>query len=377
MYFDAKEKGLLGEKVVLNEIKVLIHSLGLDCRVIPNARFPFESVYGEGGFITAEIDIVLFTSYLIFLFEVKNETYSEFNYKEPLWYLMDAEPVSNPIEQNHAHKEVFCSELRIPREQVITVEVLLNNGYIPNTKSKYPNDYVFSLEDVKDKLIYLLATKSSKLIDVNYIYKQFENMLARNSISEEEHIRHLKRTEKIETRIRSVIGYVNLRRTDVVYCTSCGEGKLYFRDKKYLSTNKNQRASKHFFLGCSNYGKGNTNCTAGLIYVDANKDSSLFKGIKPDSIASRNNWGEEKVTKTILDEIETMTSKNQSLCDELKTLQVENRKLREALADRKRESESQKAQIEQLNKQIKQLDRLNDRLDHFKKVFGNIFIFRE
>ena len=35
------------------------------------------------------------------------------------------------------------------------------------------------------------------------------------------------------------------------------------------------------------------------------------------------------------------------------------------------------AQIEQLNKQIKQLDRLNDRLDHFKRVFGNIFIFRE
>lgn len=248
MYLDAKEKGLLGERVVLNEINSLINSLDFNCRIIQNARFPFESVYGERGFITAEIDIVLFTPYLIFLFEVKNETYLEFNYKEPLWYLMNSEPVSNPIEQNHAHKEVFCSELRIPREQVITVEVLLENGYIPNTKSQYPNDYVFSLDDIKNKLIYLLATTSSELIDVNNTYQQFLNILEKNSISEEEHLSHLKRTEKIETRIKNVIGYMNLHRTDVVYCTSCGVGKLYFRDKNYLSTKNNQRASKHFFF---------------------------------------------------------------------------------------------------------------------------------
>lgn len=83
------------------------------------------------------------------------------------------------------------------------------------------------------------------------------------------------------------------------------------------------------------------------------------------------------MTKTILDEIETMTAKNLSLCDELKTLEDENRKLREALADREKENASQKEQIVQLNKQKKQLDFLKDKLDHFKRVFWKIYIFRE
>ena len=75
----------------------------------------------------------------------------EFDYKEPLWCLMNGELVSNPIEQNHTHK-VVCSELRIPRENVITVEVLLENGCVPNMNSPYPNDYVFSLDDIKINL---------------------------------------------------------------------------------------------------------------------------------------------------------------------------------------------------------------------------------
>ena len=353
MSLDAKEKGAFGEDVVLSEINSVISSLEFNCKVIQNARFPFESVYGERGYITAETDIAVFTPYLIFLFEVKNEKYMEFDYKEPLWCLMNGELVSNPIEQNHTHKEVFCSELRIPRENVITVEVLLENGCVPNMNSPYPNDYVFSLDDIKNKLVYLLATTSDSMIDVNYTFQQFVDLLQKTSISEEEHINCLKRTEKIETRIRNVIGYINLHRTDVVSCTSCGVGKLYFKDKNYLSTYDSKRESKHYFLGCSSYGKDNINCRAGLIYVDAYKDSSLFKEIKPDSIENRNNWGKEKVIKTILDEIETLTSANRELDEQLKMLTNENRKLREDLEESKRKNNSQVTQIMQLTKEKK------------------------
>ena len=69
------------------------------------------------------------------------------------------------------------------------------------------------------------------MIDVNYTFQQFVDLLQKRSISEEGHINCLKRTEKIETRIENVIGYINLHRTDVVSCTSCGVGKLYFKDK--------------------------------------------------------------------------------------------------------------------------------------------------
>ena len=371
---EAREKGALGEAIVYKTITTAIKELDFECKIIQNARFKFESVYGERGYITAEIDIIVFTPYLIFLFEVKNEKYEKFNYKESLWHLMDGEPVSNPIEQNHAHKEEFCSEFKIPREQVITVEVLLENGYVPNNISSYPNDYVFSLDDMKNKLVYLLATTSSGMGDVNYAYQQ---LLAKKSISEEEHINNLKRTEKIETRIRNVIGYINLHRTDVVYCTYCNVGKLCFKDKNYPTTNKSKRASKHFFLGCSSYGKRDINCNAGLIHVDKNNDSSAFKEIKPDSIANRNNWGEEKVTKTILDEIEAMASTNQKLCNELKILENENRKLREDLGTIKKEKDRQTTQIEQLFREKKQLDILKDKLEHFKRVFGKIYILKD
>lgn len=377
MSLDAKEKGAFGEDVVLSEINSVISSLEFNCKVIQNARFPFESVYGERGYITAETDIAVFTPYLIFLFEVKNEKYMEFDYKEPLWCLMNGELVSNPIEQNHTHKEVFCSELRIPRENVITVEVLLENGCVPNMNSPYPNDYVFSLDDIKNKLVYLLATTSDSMIDVNYTFQQFVDLLQKTSISEEEHINCLKRTEKIETRIRNVIGYINLHRTDVVPCTSCGVGKLYFKDKNYLSTYDSKRESKHYFLGCSSYGKDNINCRAGLIYVDAYKDSSLFKEIKPDSIENRNNWGKEKVIKTILDEIETLTSANRELNEQLKMLTNENRKLRGDLEESKRKNDSQVTQIMQLTKEKKQLDISKEKLEHFKRVFGKIYIFKE
>lgn len=259
----------------------------------------------------------------------------------------------------------------------VTVEVLLENGCVPNVPSVYPNDYVFSLDDIKNKLVYLLATTSDGIQKMEVIYKQFIDMLKKHNISEEEHINLLKRTEKIETRIRNVIGYINLHRTDVVHCTCCNVGKLYFKDKNYRSTNESERASKHFFLGCSNYGNKKIKCEAGLIYVDKNKDSSLFKEIKPDSIAHRNNWGDEKVTKTILDEIESLNSTNQNLCIELESVKKENEQLKEALSESKRKNDNQEKKIMNCSAEIERVKRLEEKLSCFKKIFGRIYFLKD
>lgn len=48
---DAKEKGAMGETVVYREIVSMLGELDFECKVIQNARFPFESVYGERGYI--------------------------------------------------------------------------------------------------------------------------------------------------------------------------------------------------------------------------------------------------------------------------------------------------------------------------------------
>lgn len=374
---NTRDKGKNGELIVYQEIISVLDKLGLEKRIIQNARFPFDSVYGEHGYITAEIDVVVFTPYLIFLFEVKNEKYEEYDYKEPLWRLVGGEPVSNPIVQNHTHKEVFCSELKVPRERVVTVEVLLENGYVSNAISVYPNDYVFSINDMKNKLVYLLATTCRNVFEVEQFYRQFAELVAQNNISEEEHIKHLKRTEKIETRIRNVIGYVNLHRTDVVYCTNCRDGKLCFKEKNYLSTSKSFRESKHYFLGCSNYGNNGEKCSSGLIYVDANKDSSSFKEIKPESISHRNNWENEKVTKTMLDEMESLKETNQNQKNIIAELKKDNEKMRKALEDSRIRNTEQTRKIKHLSQENKRLVCLKEKLRCYKRLFWRIYIFKE
>lgn len=70
-------------------------------------------------------------------------------------------------------------------------------------------------------------------------------------------------------------------------------------------------------------------------------------------------------------------STNQKLCNELKILENENRKLREDLGTIKKEKDRQTTQIEQLFREKKQLDILKDKLEHFKRVFGKIYILKD
>ncbi len=365
------DKGKMGEDFVYESVNGILERMDFDYRIARNTILPFKSVYGEAGIITAEFDISVFTPYYVFLIEVKNELYTEFDYTEPLWKIGDTDTVSNPLAQNHVHKKVFCSEMNIPREKVFTIEVLLENGKCKNSRSPYKNDYVFDASDLQDSAKYLLATESLEIIDIEELYRNFMNRVNAHQYSLEEHKTMLRRTEKIETRIRRVLGWNNLHRTDVVICSKCKKGYLFFRDKLYKSSIDNSRASRHYFLGCSNYGNRENNCE-GLIYVDAKKNIDEFKKICPISIEQNNDWGEEKVINTLLDEFENVKKE----CDSLKCQVVLLKMQRSELNDKlKRCRKERKQYANDLEKLQRENNCLQERLDSFMKIIGNIYLF--
>lgn len=370
------EKGEEGENFVYEIVHTVLEEMDYKYKINRNAILPFESVYGVAGFITAEFDITVFTPFYIFLIEIKNECYLEFDYQEPLWKLKNGETASNPLSQNHTHKNVFCSELRIPREKVITIEVLLQNGKNANENSPYPNDYVFDKNELQQKLRYLFATESDQKNDVDISSKLFLEKINRYKLKKEDHIANLKRTEKIETRIRRVIGWINLRRTDIVLCEKCNTGKLCFREKKYKSTYKNDRASTHYFLGCSNYGDNEIKCS-GLIYVDANKCSDEFRNIEPITIEQKNDWEEEKVVRTILDEMESLKNKYDDVREQNNILKAKNNEIQSCYNKYFEKAEQKIIEMTEKEKKAREeAEILKKEFGRFTKIFGKFYLKR-
>lgn len=366
-----EEKGKNGEDLVYQWVCDILNGMDFNYRIVRNAILPFESVYGEWGKITAEFDILIFTSYFVFMIEVKNERYIKCDYGEPVWEI-EKDTVSNPLRQNQAHKKVFCSELNIPRERVLTIEVLLENGKCEKMKSPYPNDYVFDKSDFCENAKYLLGTKYSEPLNYESLYANFKKKVDAYKYTIEEHKSILKRTEKIETRINRELGYVNLHRTDTVMCSKCKTGHLFFGDKSYVSPG-NTNATTHYFLKCSNYSKEEDGCV-GLIYVDKDKSIDEFKKICPISIERKNDWGDEKVMHTLLDDVEQIKKERDSFHNQVLFLEKQNNDLESQLAKSKEEA---KQYVSILRRQQRENGELHEQLDSFKKILGNIYFFRK
>ncbi|MCR5203143.1 MAG: NERD domain-containing protein, partial [Lachnospiraceae bacterium] len=177
-----------GEEQVREVLQEVLNKMDYEYKIVRNVYFPFESVYGINGYITAEFDFIVFTPFYIYIIEVKNERYLNNNPKEPLCELMDNTEVSNPITQNHNHKNVFCSEMMIQRENVITIEILLKTENCERVEKIFPNDYVFGKDDYKENLFYLLSTETDIQLDYKSLYKEFINKVEEKGISKEEHI---------------------------------------------------------------------------------------------------------------------------------------------------------------------------------------------
>ena len=366
-----EEKGKIGEDLVYEWVNDMLSSMDFEYRIARNTILPFESVYGEKRKITAEFDISVFTPYFVFLIEVKNEVYTKYDYGEPLWEIKE-DMVSNPLVQNQGHKKVFCSEMNIPREKVLTIEILLENGKCKNQKSPYPNDYIFDKSDFYENAKFLFATESSDSLDYEALFTSFKKKVNAHKYTLEDHKSILNRTEKIETRIRRVLGWINLHRTDTVICPKCKTGYLFFGDKKYVAPG-NSKATIHYFLKCSNYTNEDVKCV-GLIYVDKDKSIDEFKAICPVSIEIKNDWGEEKVVHTLLDEVEEIKKERDSLHNNVLLLEKQKNDLERKLV---RSKEETKQYVCSLQKQQHENETLHERLDSFRKILGNIYLYRE
>ncbi|MBR1372914.1 NERD domain-containing protein, partial [bacterium] len=66
------QKGEEGENYVNDIINQVLPKMDYTYIIVRNKIFPFESVYGRFGYISAEFDFVVFTPYYIFIIEVKN-----------------------------------------------------------------------------------------------------------------------------------------------------------------------------------------------------------------------------------------------------------------------------------------------------------------
>ena len=369
-----EQKGEEGELLVYGAVKNILDKMNYDYRIVRNAILPFKSVYGEQGYITAEFDILIFTPFLIILIEIKNECYIDFDYDAPLWKLINGEMVSNPINQNHTHKLVFCSELSVPREKVISIEILLENGKIELKKSPFINDYIFDKKEFSQKLMYLFATEFDDRLDVEKLYQTFITQVKKHDFTKQDHLGMLKHTEKIETRIKNVIGRVNLRRTDIIRCSSCGVGELIFRDMSYRSTKENMRSSRHYALGCSNYKRQGINCKCGLIYVDANKSKKQYLAIEPVHIEEKNHWGDEKMVKTVLDEINKLSIENAKLIDQLEEV---SDTVARVLQEKNDVNEKYKDACKKVLNAQNEINDLKEHIKRYKKVFRSLYIYKD
>ena len=360
----SEEEGKRGEDLVYDKVIAHLNLLGFEYRISRNVIMPYDSVFGKTSKSTTEFDLVVFTPYEIFLVEVKNEYYKTYNYGEDHWEIhVDDEdvPVSNPIKQNHRHKEKLCGMFNLLPENVITVEILLKNGKDDNQTTQYPNDYIFNQEDLEERLLFLLATDTTELIkDYDQYYRELEQIKKKSSTSEEDHKKELKRIEKIESIIKKQKGYY-FKRTDIVMCDKCNGGKLCFRDYLPDKTSGQKRSRRYYFLGCTNYYDPIIHCKN---RVDISESKRL---ISPNQIIHQKELGEEKVVKTVLD-----------IFDELEENYEWEKKNRRWYEDNCKQLQREKKELEkQLDEITRERIELKNEIEKFRKLIGRLYYFKD
>lgn len=372
------QKGEDGERYVGEILNKVLSKMDFYYKLVQNTYLPFESVYGKNGFISAEFDFTIFTPFYVYIIEVKNESYANCDYSAMQWELKDGTKVSNAINQNHTHKEVFCSEMNIRLDNVITIEILLENDGVVEEYTSYPNDHVFGKKSLEENLLHILSSENNSKFECQRLYDRFKKTVDNKGITKEKHIKILDRTEIIETRIRNVIGYIPFKRTDIIKCNCCTAGNLRFLDKKYESNQNSKRVSTHYFLGCSSYYNKSIECNQKLIYVDKNKKTDDFQALIPIHIEERNNWGDEQVNQTVLDEINELKSRIKSLNEENEIHNREIEKLKNSLERVQQENKYNEIERNKFKNEVITLKNDNEckvkELSLFKRLVGKIYI---
>ena len=299
------EKGIQGEAYVTDVIKKASKFVGKTVRVFNHIILDFYSVYGKR---TAEIDHIIVLDDKIIIGETKAANYIRTDYREIPWILLNNDTTDNPVVQNHYHKQVFCACFNIPREQVITIEFLLNYSQC-SLRSDYPNDYILGKDNLLNGLSLLFSEGKEKL-NFDELCKKLEKIEADSVGRDTEHRKNLEEIRKIEEKTRTRDKHYRFKRTDIVNCPLC-DGFLEFRYKPWVKKELgNKNNTWNIALGCSNYPR--TGCNA---FIKPKEDRGQgFDDVKEIHIEERMKWiMEERHVGTILDEYMNLKKENEKL----------------------------------------------------------------
>lgn len=356
-------KGQEGEAFVIREVGKVANYLGKTIRCFNHVILDFDSVYGSR---TAELDHIIICGDKILIGETKNANYVSTEYSEIPWNLMNGKTTDNPIVQNHYHKQIFCSLFNISRENVITVECLLEYEKC-RYRTQFPNDYVLGHDNLFDALCLLLAnSKETDLYDE--LCKELEIIESSSIGREEEHKENIDEVSEIEEKTRTRDKHYRFKRTDIVKCPNC-DGNLVFRYKPWVKIELgNKNNTKNIALGCSNFPI--TGCN---VFIKPRKDAGTgFDDIKEIHIEERMGWTmEERHVDTILDKYYALEREVVAL---KKLLNVESEKV----SKRDNQIDSMNKDMQDLRNEIGEFERriqkAEDECKAYRRIVGRIYV---
>lgn len=357
------EKGMEGEIYVRDIIKRASERVGKSIRVFNHIILDFYSVYGKR---TAEIDHIIVTDDKIIIGETKAANYVRTDYREVPWTLLNGDITDNPVVQNHYHKQVFCSCFGIPREQVVTVEFLLEYSE-RSLRSHYPNDYVLGKDNLFEGLC-LLFSESKEKLDFDQLSKQLEKIEERSAWRDAEHKGNLDEIREIEEKTRTRDNHYRFKRTDTVKCPLC-DGFLVFRYKPWVKKKiGNKKNTWNIALGCSNYSK--IGCDA---FIEPKKDGGQgFDDVEEIHIEDRMGWTmEERHIDTILDEYINLKKENERLKDSLHSEWSKNQNKENQIIDLRETNKRLRSAVVEANSRVEEVEH---KCKRFKRVFGQVYI---
>lgn len=350
------EKGTQGEVYVRDVIEEVAQFMGKTVRVFNHVILDFYSVYGKR---TAEIDHIIVVDDKIILGETKAANYERTDYRKVPWTLLNGDTTDNPVVQNHYHKQVFCSCFDIPREQVVTVEFLLEYSEC-SLRSQYPNDYVLGKDNLWEGLCLLFSVDKEKR-NFDEVCRRLGKIEEKSVQRDDEHKENLEEIRKIEEKTRTRDNHYRFKRTDSVKCPLCN-GFLEFRYKPWVKKELgNKKKTWNIALGCSNYFK--TGCEA---FIKPKKDGgSGFDVVKEIHIEERKGWTmEERHVGTILDEYMNLKKENENL----KTyLQME----RSTSRDKDTKIDDLRHSVTKANNRAQEAE---NECERFQRLFGKLYI---
>lgn len=357
------EKGTQGEKYVRDVIEKASKLVGKTIRVFNHVILDFYSVYGKR---TAEIDHIIVMDDKIIIGETKAANYIRTDYIEVPWTLLNGEPTDNPVVQNHYHKQVFCSCFGIPREQVVTVEFLLEYSECC-LRSHYPNDYVLGKDNLLEGLCLLFSEDKEKL-NFDELCMQLEQIETNSVWRDAEHKDNLDEIREIEEKTRTRDNHYRFKRTDTVKCPLC-EGFLEFRYKPWVKKELgNKKNTWNIALGCSNYPK--TGCN---VFIKPKKDRGQgFDDVTEIHIEERMGWTmEERHVGTILDEYMNLKKENKNLKVNLQVERSKSLDKDKQILDLQKTNSHLQSSVAKANNRAQEAE---NECNSFQRLFGKLYI---